>query len=77
MTTQWKEGIKKKEWMKKTWKLKRTIFQTSFLLFATFDRAIFVWTWKMVSVSVRYLFYQPVDEKNQNMASSFSHQRKP
>ena len=63
MTTQRKEGIKKKEWMKKTWKLKRTIFQTSFLLFATFDRAIFAWTWKMVSVSVRYLFYQPVDEK--------------
>ena len=27
------------------------------------DRAIFVWPWKMVSVSVRYLFYQPVDEK--------------
>ena len=26
-------------------------------------RAIFVWPWKMVSVSVRYLFYQPVDEK--------------
>ena len=26
-------------------------------------RAIFVWPWKMVSVSVRYLFYQPMDEK--------------
>ena len=25
--------------------------------------AIFVWPWKMVSVSVRYLFYQPMDEK--------------
>ena len=25
--------------------------------------AIFVWHWKMVSVSVRYLFYQPMDEK--------------
>ena len=26
-------------------------------------RAIFVWPWKMVSASVRYLFYQPMDEK--------------
>ena len=25
--------------------------------------AIFVWPWKMVSVSVRYLYYQPMDEK--------------
>ena len=24
---------------------------------------IFVWPWKMVSVNVRYLFYQPMDEK--------------
>ena len=27
--------------------------------------AIFLWPWKMVSVSVRYLIYQPMDEKNQ------------
>ena len=27
------------------------------------DRAIFVWPWKMVSVRVRYLFNQPMDEK--------------
>ena len=26
-------------------------------------RTIFIWPWKMVSVSVRYLFYQPSDEK--------------
>ena len=26
-------------------------------------RMIFVWPWKMVSVRVRYLFYQPMDEK--------------
>ena len=26
-------------------------------------RAIFVWPWKVISVSVRYLFYQPMDEK--------------
>ena len=41
------------------------------------DRAIFVWPWKVFSVSVHYLFYQPMDEKNQNMDSSFSRQRKP
>ena len=39
-------------------------------------RAIFLWPWKTVSVSVRYLFYQPVDgRKDQSMDSSFSHQR--
>ena len=27
------------------------------------DGAIFVWPWKMDSVSVRYLIYQPMDEK--------------
>ena len=26
-------------------------------------RAIFVWPWKIILVSVHYLFYQPVDEK--------------
>ena len=26
-------------------------------------RAIFVWPWKVVSVSVRHLFYQPMDKK--------------
>ena len=26
------------------------------------DGAIFVWPWKMISVSVRYLFYQSMDE---------------
>ena len=26
-------------------------------------RVIFVWPWNMVSVSVSYLFYQPIDEK--------------
>ena len=39
-------------------------------------RAIFVWPRTMVSVSVCYLFYQTMDEKTQNMASSFSRQTK-
>ena len=29
----------------------------------TYIRVIFVWPWKLVSVSVRYLFYQAMDEK--------------
>ena len=29
-------------------------------------RAIFVWTWKMVSASVRYLFCQPMNEKKKH-----------
>ena len=37
-------------------------------------RAIFAWPWKMVSVSVHYLFCRPKDQK---MDSSFSRQRKP
>ena len=28
-----------------------------------YDRVTFVWPWKMVLVSVRYLFFQPMDEK--------------
>ena len=35
-------------------------------------RATFVWPWKMVSVSVRYLFYQPMDEKIKTWLFVFS-----
>ena len=34
-----------------------------FTVTITLDRAIFVWPWKLVSISDRYLFYQPMDEK--------------
>ena len=34
-------------------------------------RAIFVWPWKMVSVSVCYLFYQPMDGKNKTWTLRF------
>ena len=37
------------------------VIMMSLLLFKI--RAIIVWPWKMVLVSVRYLFYQPMDEK--------------
>ena len=33
-----------------------------FVVYVTL-REIFVWPWKIVSVSVRHLFYQPMDEK--------------
>ena len=35
------------------------------------NKAIFVWPWQMVSVSVRYLFYQPMDEKIQTWTLRF------
>ena len=47
------------------------------LLFRIQRRAIFVWPWKMVSVSVPYLFHILANElKDQNMASSFSRRRR-
>ena len=44
---------------------------------ANFDRAIFVWPWKMVSVSVRYLFYQPMDEKIKTWTLRFPAKENP
>ena len=41
------------------------------------DRAIFVWPWKMVSVSVRYLFYQPMDEKIKTWTLRFPAKENP
>ena len=40
-------------------------------------RAIFVWPWKMVSVSVRYLFHQPVDEQIKTWPLRFPAQENP
>ena len=40
-------------------------------------RVIFVWPWKMVSVSVHYLFYQPMDEKIKTWTLRFSAQENP
>ena len=40
-------------------------------------RAIFVCLWKMVSVSVRYLFYQPMDEKNKTWTLRFPAKENP
>ena len=43
-----------------------------------FLRAIFVWPWQMVSVSVRYLlFYQPMDEKIKTWLLRFSAKQNP
>ena len=36
-----------------------------------------VWSWKMVSVSVCYLFYQPMDEKIKTLTLHFSAKENP
>ena len=41
------------------------------------DRAIFVWHWRMVSISVRYLFYQLVDEKIKTWTIRFPDKENP
>ena len=41
------------------------------------DRAIFVCSWKMVSVSVQYLFYQPMDEKIKTWTLRFPTKENP
>ena len=43
----------------------------------TFIRTIFVCPWKMVSVSVRYLSYQPMDEKNKTCTLRFPAKQNP
>ena len=40
-------------------------------------KAIFVWPWKMVSVSVRYLFHQPMDEKTKTWTLCFPAKENP
>ena len=40
-------------------------------------RAIFVWPWKMVSASVRYLFYQQMDEKIKTLTLPFPARENP
>ena len=40
-------------------------------------RAIFVWPWKIVSVSVGYLFYQPMDEKTKTWPLRFPAKENP
>ena len=39
--------------------------------------AIFAWPWKMFSVSVRYLFYQPMDEKIKTWTRRFPAKENP
>ena len=48
-----------------------------FTVTITLDRAIFVWPWKMVSISVRYLFYQPMDEKIKTWTLRFPAKENP
>ena len=57
-------------------RLCRPFFVTSFMRYHCF-RAIFVWPWKMVSESVRYLFYQPMDEKIKTWTLRFPAKENP
>ena len=41
------------------------------------NRTIFVWPWKMVLVSVRFLFYQPMDEKIKTSTLCFPAKENP
>ena len=41
------------------------------------DRAICVWLWRMVSISVRYLFYQLMDEKIKTWTLRFPDKENP
>ena len=65
--THWIQFVSVRRWIIKKWQKERTVrkFTSGFL--PTFqkshkvksvDRAILVWLWKVVSVSVRYLFYK-------------------
>ena len=48
-----------------------------FFLVSFLNRATFVWPWKMVSVSVCYLFYQPMDGKNKTWTLRFPAKENP
>ena len=52
-------------------------YETLTLIVVLLFRAIFVWPWKMVSVSVRYLFYQPMDEKIKTWTLHFPAKENP
>ena len=41
------------------------------------NRVIFVWPWKMVSVSVRHLFHEPMDEKIKTWTLRFPAKENP
>ena len=47
-----------------------------FVVYVTL-REIFVWPWKIVSVSVRHLFYQPMDEKIKTWTLRFPAKENP
>ena len=59
-----------------TW-ISRLLFVVNVTLLNLSVRAIFVWPWKMVSVSVPYLFYQPMDEKIKTWPLSFPAKENP
>ena len=60
--------LKQRKTIKNTWDKKNHY---------NIHRAIFVWPWKMVSGSVRYLFYQPMDEKIKTWTLRFPAKENP
>ena len=68
-----------KGWQMEIMVVKKWRKRSGFVLYLYFNdsaftavRVIFVWPWKTVSVSVHYLFYQPMDEKIKTWTLSFS-----
>ena len=68
-----------KGWQMEIMAVKKLSKRSGFVLYLYFNnsaftavRVIFVWPWKTVSVSVHYLFYQPMDEKIKTWTLSFS-----
>ena len=53
------------------------LYMRSYEKAKTSIRAIFIWPWKMVSVSVRFLFYQPIDKKIKTWSLRFPAKENP
>ena len=73
-----------KGWQIEIMAVKKWRKRSGFVLYLNFNdsaftavRAILVWLWKMVSVSVHYLFYQPMDEKIKTWTLRFAAKEKP
>ena len=64
--------VESKQGEKNRWKRNKETVMLADIL-----RAIFVWPWKIVSVSVRYLFYQPMDEKIKTWTLRFPAKENP
>ena len=53
------------------------LYRLSYEKAQTSIRAIFIWPWNMVSVSVRFLFYRPIDKKIKTWSLRFPAKENP